>query len=141
MIIPLGIGAFIIYFLVFYGYIKIFKMPIPGSGDIAAAAKKVVDSAKNLAKDASSDKNEHAVMAEAVLAAVGGKENIESAEHCVTRLRLVLKDGEKVDEAAISAAGASGVIRPAKNACQVVVGTKVQFVYDEFEKLIEDEEE
>ena len=32
--------------------------------------------------------------------------------------------------------GAAGVIRPSKNACQVIIGTKVQFVYDELKKML-----
>ena len=71
----------------------------------------------------------------------GEKENIESCEHCITRLRLILKDAKIVDEDAVMNCGASGIVRPAKNACQIVIGTKVQFVYDEFEKLIDDEDE
>ena len=42
----------------------------------------------------------------------------------------------KVDEKAVKAAGAAGVIRPSKNACQVIIGTKVQFVYDELKKML-----
>ena len=37
---------------------------------------------------------------------------------------------------AVKAAGAAGVIRPSKNACQVIIGTKVQFVYDELKKML-----
>ena len=36
----------------------------------------------------------------------------------------------------LSSAGAAGVIRPSKNACQVIIGTKVQFVYDELKKML-----
>ena len=138
MIIPLGLVAFVVYFVVFYFYIKIFKVPVPGSGEITEAAKKIADSAKKFAEKATKDKSEFALMAESLLEAVGGKENIESCEHCITRLRLVLKDAKIVDEDAVMKCGASGIVRPAKNACQIVIGTKVQFVYDEFEKLIED---
>ena len=42
----------------------------------------------------------------------------------------------RVDERAVKAAGAAGVIRPSKNACQVVIGPKVQFVYDELKKML-----
>ena len=38
------------------------------------------------------------------------------------------------DEKKIKSAGAAGVIRPSKTAVQVVIGTKVQFVADEFKK-------
>ena len=36
----------------------------------------------------------------------------------------------------IKAAGAAGVIRPSKTTCQVIIGPKVQFVYDEVKKLL-----
>ena len=36
----------------------------------------------------------------------------------------------------MKAAGAAGVIRPNKTTCQVVIGTKVQFVYDELKKML-----
>ncbi|MCU7258843.1 PTS transporter subunit EIIB, partial [Pseudomonas aeruginosa] len=34
----------------------------------------------------------------AIVDAIGGKENLDTATHCVTRLRLVLKDDNKVDK-------------------------------------------
>lgn len=47
--------------------------------------------------------NEYRQTAEAIIAAVGGKENIAAATHCATRLRMVLKDEGKIDKAAINA--------------------------------------
>ena len=41
-----------------------------------------------------------------------------------------------IDEKAVKAAGAAGMIRPGKTSVQVVIGTQVQFVYDEFKKLL-----
>lgn len=38
----------------------------------------------------------------AIVTAIGGKDNLEAATHCVTRLRLVLKDESKVDKEALS---------------------------------------
>lgn len=38
----------------------------------------------------------------AIVSAIGGKESLEAATHCVTRLRLVLKDESKVDKDALS---------------------------------------
>ena len=68
---------------------------------------------------------------------LGGKENVTSIDHCVTRLRLEVKDRLLVDEKKIKTSGAAGVIRPGKTSVQVVIGPKVQFVYDEFKKLAE----
>ena len=47
--------------------------------------------------------NEYRQTAEAIIAAVGGKENIAAATHCATRLRMVLKDEGKIDKAAVDA--------------------------------------
>ena len=66
---------------------------------------------------------------------VGGKENVVEIDNCITRLRLEIKDYTAVDEKKIKSAGVAGVIRPGKNSVQVVIGTKVQFVADEFKKL------
>ena len=41
------------------------------------------------------------VVAKEILENIGGKENIKSIEHCATRLRLILKDKEKINEKAI----------------------------------------
>ena len=67
---------------------------------------------------------------------VGKKENLISAAHCATRLRLNIRDYTAVNEKAVKAAGAAGVIRPSKTACQVIIGPKVQFVYDELKKML-----
>ena len=58
-----------------------------------------------------------------------------SIDNCISRLRLEVKDYTKVDEKAIKAAGVAGVVRPGKTSVQVIIGTKVQFVADEFKKL------
>ena len=52
------------------------------------------------------------------------------------RLRFEVHSYASVDEAAAKAAGAEGVIRPAKNACQVVIKGDVQAVYDALRKQL-----
>lgn len=70
-----------------------------------------------------------------VLEGVGGASNVTSIDNCITRLRLEIKDYTKVDEKVIKSAGVAGVIRPSKTSVQVIIGTQVQFVADEFKKL------
>ena len=79
---------------------------------------------------------ESEAMASGLLKALGGKENIIKMDYCATRLRFTIKDYTQVDEKAVKAAGAAGVIRPDKTTCQVIIGTKVQFVYDELKKML-----
>ena len=71
-----------------------------------------------------------------MLEGLGGKGNITSVDNCITRLRLEIKDYTQVDEKKIKSAGIAGVIRPSKTSVQVIVGTQVQFVADEFKKLM-----
>ncbi len=78
----------------------------------------------------------HAQLAQDVLKAIGGKGNVTSVSYCATRLRFEVKNYAQVDEKAVKAAGATGVIRPGKNACQVIIGTNVKSVYDEMNKLL-----
>ena len=75
-------------------------------------------------------------MASGLLKALGGKGNIIKMDYCATRLRFEVHSYASVDEAAAKAAGAEGVIRPAKNACQVVIKGDVQAVYDALRKQL-----
>ena len=79
--------------------------------------------------------NDFTAVAATILEGVGGKENVTSIDNCITRLRLEIKDYTKVDDKKIKSAGVAGVIRPSKTTVQVIVGTQVQFVADEFKKL------
>ena len=126
MIIPLGIAAFIVFYVVFRFAIVKFDLKTPGreDDDDTEAEKKVVLSNDNFTE-----------VARIILEGVGGKANVTSIDNCITRLRLEIKDYTKIDEKKIKSAGVAGVIRPGKNSVQVIVGTKVQFVADEFKKL------
>lgn len=64
---------------------------------------------------------------------IGGKDNIVSAAHCATRLRLVIADNTKVNKEALEdAEGVKGVFE-ASGQLQIIFGTGVvNKVYDEF---------
>ena len=126
MIIPLGIAAFVVFYFVFYFAITKFDLKTPGREDDDEETEKKVVLANN----------NYTEVASAVLAAIGGKENVKDVGYCATRLRFEVLDNAKVDEKAVKAAGAAGVIRPDKTTCQVIIGTKVQFVYDELKKML-----
>ena len=126
MILPLGIAAFIVFYLVFRFVIVKFNLKTPGrEDDDVEAEKKVVLSNDNFSN-----------VAAIILEGLGGKSNVVSLDNCITRLRLEIKDYTKIDEKKIKSAGVAGVMRPSKNAVQVIVGTKVQFVADEMKKML-----
>ena len=126
MIIPLGIAAFAVFYVVFRFAIVKFNLKTPGrEDDDIEAEKKAVLSNSNFTEVAS-----------VILEGLGGKGNVKSLDNCITRLRLEIKDYTLVDEKKIKSAGVAGVMRPSKTAVQVIVGTKVQFVADEMKKML-----
>lgn len=121
----LGIGLIVavIYYVVFRIVIVKFNLKTPGREDDDDETKVV------LANDNFTE------VARIVLEGIGGKENVTSIDNCITRLRLEIKDYTKVDEKKIKSAGVAGVIRPGKTSVQVIIGTQIQHVADEFKKL------
>lgn len=128
LIIPLGIAAAVIFYIVFRIMISALNLKTPGreDDDEATADESKVQLANN----------DFTAIAQVILEGLGGAGNVTSVDNCITRLRLEVKDPLLVDEKKIKSAGVAGVIRPSKTAVQVVVGTKVQFVADEFKKLM-----
>ncbi len=126
MILPLGLAAFIIFYVVFRFAIVKFDLKTPGrEEEDVEAEKKAVLANSNFTQ-----------VAGIILEGLGGKDNITSLDNCITRLRLEIKDYTLIDEKKIKSAGIAGVMRPSKNAIQVIVGTKVQFVADEMKKML-----
>ena len=125
LIIPLGIAAAIVFYVVFRVMIQVFDLKTPGREDDDTEDEMNVSLANN----------DFTEIARVILDGVGGPENVTTIDNCITRLRLEVKDQALVNEKKIKSAGVAGVIRPSKTAVQVIVGTKVQFVADEFKKL------
>lgn len=80
-------------------------------------------------------------MAKTILEKIGGSENVGNMTHCATRLRLTLKDTSKADDQAVE--NIDGVINVINKAgqYQLLIGTEVGKLYDEFEPLVKGEEE
>ncbi len=127
MLIPLGLVMFAVYYFVFRFIITKFDLKTPGRED---------DIDENEGEDLTG-KVEFDEMAAQILKGLGGKENIESLDHCITRLRVVVKDRLAVSEKEIKKTRVSGVVRPSKTDVQVIIGPQVQFVYEEVKKLVE----
>jgi len=73
--------------------------------------------------------------AEQILAGLGGADNVIEVEACITRLRTEVEDPAKVDQAALKAAGAHGVVASG-NVVQVVVGPEADNLADDIEDLM-----
>ncbi|HEY4123252.1 MAG TPA: glucose PTS transporter subunit EIIB, partial [Rhizomicrobium sp.] len=107
-LLPIGAVYFALYYGLFRVAIRVFDLKTPGREDESGA---VVDA---IAAETS--------RGHAYIEALGGAGNLVSVDACTTRLRLILADGSAVDERALKALGARGVVRPSANALQVVLG-------------------
>ena len=143
MIIPLGIAAFAVFFLVFYVAIKKLNVRKISDGLKETVNVSEIDLSKAATlinpmsgKDTDVKEDKETIKARKIIEALGGKDNITSVDHCATRLRLELKDDSKVKDDEVKAAGAVGVIKPGKGACQVIIGPSVQFTYDAMSELL-----
>ena len=121
-IIPLGIAAFVVFYLVFRFAITKFDLTTPGRED---------EDVEETSVSAAAGDDKFAAEAAAVLAAV-----VKTVDCCATRLRFELGDSALVDEAACKKAGALGVMIINKGAAQVIIGTQVQAVAEELKKLL-----
>ena len=123
LLIPIGLAVGVIYYVVFRFVITKFNLKTPGREDDDDETSVVLAN------------NNFTEVAAIILEGVGGAANVTSIDNCITRLRLEVKDYTAVDEKKIKSAGIAGIIRPGKTSVQVIVGTQVQFVADEFKKL------
>lgn len=70
-----------------------------------------------------------------VLEGLGGKENIDSVSNCSTRLRVEVKNPDKVNKSRILESGAKDVLFENETSVQVVFGPSVE-EYTEIFKLL-----
>ncbi len=73
---------------------------------------------------------------EAFAAALGGAANLVVIDACTTRLRLIIADASKIDEARLKSLGARGFVKPSEKAFQVVLGPIADDVASEIRKAV-----
>ncbi|MFZ1906662.1 MAG: N-acetylglucosamine-specific PTS transporter subunit IIBC, partial [Steroidobacteraceae bacterium] len=123
LLIPVGIAYFGLYYFLFRFVILRFDLHTPGRGPEVGAATTVAATHTPRA-------------AAAYVAALGGAANIVSVDACTTRLRLLVASQDAIDVPALQRLGARGVVRPAANALQVVVGTSADQLAGEMRGLL-----
>jgi PTS system N-acetylglucosamine-specific IIC component len=123
LLLLIGIIYGAIYYVIFYYVIVKFNLPTPGRLE-----EEATDQYKELSK------SEIGGIAAQYVEVLGGAENIQSLEACITRLRLTVKDDTIIDDDKLKKLGATGVMRMGKNALQVIVGTKADLIAQEMKK-------
>ena len=141
-VILVGLVYAVVYYFLFYFLITKFNLKTPGRDENEGETKlftKADFQAKN-GNDkeqpaATSGKGEIAEKAPAVLAALGGAENIVSVDACITRLRVEVKDKAKVQKDELKALGAAGVVEVG-NGIQAIFGAKADGYKNEINSIL-----
>ncbi|MGM0217110.1 N-acetylglucosamine-specific PTS transporter subunit IIBC [Enterococcus sp. AZ126] len=126
MLLVQGLVMAVLYFFVFDFAIKKFNLMTPGREEGEDEVTPDIDTTGD---------NKFAVLANKIYQGLGGDANVTSIDNCTTRLRLTVSDTGKVDQAKIKATGVPGVKVIDDTNIQVIVGTEVQFVADEMNKI------
>jgi len=120
-----------IWFAVYYGIFRFaitrFNLKTPGRD---------TDAATSVEQAVAGTIGKSGYNTPAILAALGGADNITSLDNCITRLRLSVADMSKVDTNALKANRAIGVVQLNQHNLQVVIGPQVQSVKDELATLM-----
>ena len=126
LLIPLGVLWAVAFYFTFRFLIRKFDYKTLGRDEIMETE---VTDIKEYAATGDAKRIENA---KGIVAALGGKDNIESIECCATRLRTKLKDGSKVaDKSEFTKYGALGVVNHGKENMQVIIGASVQSVLED----------
>lgn len=121
--IIVGLVFAVVYYAVFRASIRLFNLATPGrEAEVEVEGEEGEIFAGGLA--------------DSVLQALGGKDNIVSVDSCITRLRVEVVNVEKVDDNVLKRLGAAGVLKVGKNGVQAVFGSKAQFICNDINQLI-----
>lgn len=121
LLLPVGLAYFAIYYVAFRFCIARFNLKTPGRETEPATAPMSIPTGDD--------------QAAAMVRALGGMSNLTTIDACTTRLRLTLVDLQQIDEAALRALGARGIVRPGGQALQVVLGPIADRIAGEMRSL------
>lgn len=169
LLIPVGIMYFFLYFIIFYGAIKFFNLKTLGREDEDESSS-IPNESITLPQNSNSnihsgtaeptilkdsqqsqitkpvfsstpqETSQNSSEALAYIKALGGANNIISLNSCTTRLRLEVKDNNLVNESALKALGAKGVLNKVTGSTQVVIGPEVELLADKIKAELEKKE-
>ncbi|WP_342258549.1 PTS transporter subunit EIIC [Spiroplasma endosymbiont of Dioctria linearis] len=137
-ILVLTAAAGATYYFVFYFVIKWMNLSTPGRNVEAISAKGNLNTSSkaSTSKEASQKGDKYENMALKIVEAIG-KDNFVSIDNCATRLRLILKDNSKIDDALIKSAGSYGIKRLGNESLQIVIGPDVEHAANALKKIVE----
>lgn len=120
LVIPVGLVFALIYYFGFRYAIRRFNLKTPGREEEAKSADQA-------------GKTEE--LPQHILDALGGSQNIENLDACITRLRVQVKEAGQVDKDRLKRLGASGVLEVGNN-IQAIFGTKSDIIKTQIHEIM-----
>ncbi|ANB56223.1 PTS system, glucose-specific IIBC component [Anoxybacillus sp. B7M1] len=122
LVIPVGLVFAVIYYFGFRFAIRKWNLATPGREKVTEEKAGEAASAGDLPYE--------------ILAALGGKENIEHLDACITRLRVSVHDIQHVDKERLKTLGAAGVLEVGNNV-QAIFGPKSDILKGQIKDIME----
>ncbi|MBO5292160.1 MAG: PTS transporter subunit EIIC [Lachnospiraceae bacterium] len=142
-VVFVGVAYFFVYYFLFGFLIRRFDYKTPGREEGDADAKLYTradveaEKAGGRAGSKSGLSGGEAAdqISPLIVKGLGGADNIRDVDCCATRLRTTVKDAARVDEAALNASGARGIIKKG-NGVQVIYGPRVTVIKSNLEDFL-----
>lgn len=127
MVFVIGIVQAIIYYVIFKVLILKLNLKTPGR-------EEKTEDVKLYTKSDYKEKQENNEIAKTIIEGLGGKENIIKVENCYTRLRVNLKDMDKINEDILKTTKPNTIIKVDKENLQIVYGVKIGSIRNKVDK-------
>lgn len=118
-----------VWYITFMFLIKKFNLKTPGREEIVTPEGVAVSVSEEV--NSNTDDSQEKDTIKLIISGLGGPDNIESVSNCFTRLRVDVKDLEKVDEATLKNHPLQKGVVYSGNNVQIIIGMGVQDVKDE----------
>ena len=128
-VVIIGVGYFILYYVVFSYLIKKMNLKTPGRDESIEVRLYTSEDVENQMKVAKKD------IAEAICNGLGGIGNISYMDSCVTRLRCTVREAALVNDELLKATGASAVVQKG-NGVQIVYGPQVSIINSKIQEYM-----
>ena len=121
-VLIIGAVWFVLYYVTFRFLITKFNVITPGREEESEEVKVITKDSLN-------------EIAAQILDALGGEENLDDVDACITRLRVAVKDVSKVDKNRIKGLGATAVLE-VKGGIQAIFGAKADPLKQKINEII-----
>lgn len=133
-VVIIGVGYFIMYYIVFSYLIRKLNLKTPGRDEFEEVRLYTSEDVENQMKVSQKD------IAQSICNGLGGTNNISYIDCCVTRLRCTVREARLVDEKLLKATGATAVVQKG-NGVQIVYGPHVTIINSRIQEYLSCDED